>query len=92
MEKITIEEIDRLGDLSELTFSDLEKKAMVKDITDIISMLEECAEVDTSSVGEPRAIKISELRIDTPKDGKIDAMSNANNVEDNFFVVPRQVE
>ena len=92
MEKITREEIDKLADLSELKFSDAQKTAMQKDISGIISMLDECGMVDTSSVGEPKAIKISELRPDTPKEDNIDALANAKQIEDNFFVVPRQVE
>ena len=92
MEKITRDEIDRLSDLSELTFSVEEKDAMVKDISDIISMLDECGEIDTSSTPEPKAVRISDLRTDTPKSNSIDALANCKNVEDNFFVVPRQVE
>ncbi len=92
MEKITREEIDRLADLSELSFSEEKKKSMIKDISGIISMLDECAMVDTSSVGEPKALKISDLRQDVPKCDTFDALTNAKNTEDNFFVVPRQVE
>ena len=92
MEKITREEIGKLADLSELTYSNEEKDAMITEVSNIIAMLDECNSVDTSAVGEPKAVKLNDLRIDTPKDSSIDPLSNANNVEDNFFVVPRQVD
>lgn len=93
-EKITIEEIDRLAELSALEFSEEEKKGLVFQVENILSMLNACQSVDTDKVEYENVHKISDLREDEigeslPVD---EALLNAPKQRKGYFNVPKVVE
>lgn len=94
-EKITIEDIDKLASLSALEFSEEEKYGFLKQVIDIVDMIDECNEVETD--GEyifENAVGLDELREDeiAPSMPKELALSNAPRRHKGCFNVPKVVD
>ena len=93
-EKITIAEIDRLASLSELEFTTEEKKILVKEVSNVIDLLNDCAKVSTSEVVSDNIQGLSSLREDEV-DSRLDmedVLLNAPKSHEGYFVVPKVVE
>lgn len=83
-----------LAELSKLAFTDEELAKMTKDMTDIISIMDKVCDFDTSKKPYSLdAVNYDDLRRDEFKNSypteKI--ISNAKNVKNNSFVVPKVV-
>ena len=94
-EKITIELIDKLSDLSQLSFSEDEKELLIGEVSGIIEMLDKC---DNVSVDDntllSREWRIADLRDDEigeSLDGA-DVFKNAPMTKNGYFGVPKVVE
>ncbi len=88
--------VDRLAELSRLEFSDSEKKDIQKDLTNILSFMEQLNEVDTDNV-EPLVYindSVNVLREDVIKDilPKEDVLKNAPISNDDYIKVPKVIE
>lgn len=93
-EKITIETIEKLADFSRLDFSVDEKEKLVDEVSGIIDMLNQCAEVETGVVSSLSCVTVEDLREDSvePSLGKNDAFLNAPLSKNGYYGVPRVVE
>ena len=93
-EKITIEEIDKLANLSKLSFTDEEKQVLLTQVNDIIDMLKECENVNTDNVSTVRSQKLRDLRDDIAHEEMDieDAMKNSPESKSGYFVVPKVVD
>ena len=93
-EKITIDDIDRLSELSKLKFTHEEKEKLVTEVTGIIEMLNQIDQVKIDSQVEIQTQKINQLREDEPKEdmSSNEVFLNSNNCGNGYFVVPRVVE
>ena len=94
--EITEEMVKTLADLSRLTFNDLEKEEIKKDLQRMISFVEKLNELDTSDV-EPQlhmtdAVDI--YREDLVQGSMLneDALKNAPMADDNYFKVPKVIK
>ena len=63
-EKITIDTIDYLSDLSKLKFTDEEKNVLVREVNGIIDMLSQCEDVDVDDDGGYKTQMLKDLRND----------------------------
>ena len=93
-EKITINDIDRLGELSKLNFTQEEKEKLVTEVTGIIEMLNQIDDVKIDSQVEVQTQKINQLRDDEFKEDMLpnDVFLNSNNCNNGYFVVPKVVD
>ena len=94
-EKITIEDIDKLAKLSALEFTEEEKSGLLKQIIDIIDMIDDCSQVETD--GEyvfENAVGLDVLREDevSPSMPREIALLNAPKRHKGCFVVPKVVD
>lgn len=83
-----------LANLSKIHFTDEELDKMTEDMTDIIELMDKVCEFDSSKTAYSLdAVNYNDLREDNPKDSypteKI--ISNAKNIKNNSFVVPKVV-
>ena len=93
-ETITINEIDKLCDLSKLEFSDDDKQILLKEVSDIIEMLNQCDGVEIVNLNALTTQNLRDLREDEvgqemETSDVFTATSHANN---GYFVVPKVVE
>ena len=94
-EKITIELIDKLSDLSQLSFSEDEKELLIGEVSGIIEMLDKC---DNVSVDDntllSREWRIADLRDDEIGESldSSDVFKNAPMTKNGYFGVPKVVE
>ena len=91
--EINNEIIDKLADLAKLDFTETEKVALQKDMTQIISFFEKMNEVNTDNV-EPLIFMNSHenvLRNDEPKHEIThqEALLNAPDKDSDYFRVPK---
>lgn len=91
--EINNEIIDKLADLAKLDFTETEKVALQKDMTQIISFFEKMNEVNTDNV-EPLIFMNSHenvLRKDEPKHEIThqEALLNAPDKDSDYFRVPK---
>lgn len=93
-EDITIKEIERLAELSALDFTDKEKKSMIKEVSGIIKMLNECDSIEANDYEYDNTIMLEDLREDEAKDSmsNADALLNAPKQRKGQFNVPLVVE
>ena len=63
-EKITVEQIEKLANLSQLYFTDEEKQKFKTEVSGIVEMLDKCGRFNVASVPNQRRVKYSELRED----------------------------
>jgi len=93
-EDITVKEVERLAELSALDFTDSEKKSMIKEISGIIKMLNECDTIEANDFEFDNTIDLCDLREDVAKDSITNelALINAPKQRKGQFNVPRVVE
>ena len=93
-EKITIETIDKLADLSKLSFNDEEKQVLLGQVNDIITMLKDCDDVTVADSENVRTQRLRDLRdYEVVESMDIsDALRNAPNAYNGYFVVPKVVD
>lgn len=93
-EEITKAEIDRLAGLSGLEFTSAEKDVLVREVKDVIDMLNGCSKIVTVDNMSNVSCGLNGLREDsvTSTMSSEDALSNAPKSKDGYFVVPKVVE
>jgi aspartyl-tRNA(Asn)/glutamyl-tRNA(Gln) amidotransferase subunit C len=88
--------VKRIARLARIKITEEEAKGLVKELSGILSWVEQLDEVDTSAVEPMTRVVPIELkkRADVVTDGDIadDIVKNAPMVEDHYFVVPKVVE
>lgn len=88
--------VRRIARLARIKVTDEEATSLRKELSGILTWVEQLSEVDTSSVEPMTRVVAQEMkkRTDTVTDGEIadDIVRNAPMSEDNFFVVPKVVE
>lgn len=93
MSKISREEIDRLAGLSKLQFSENEKDALIKDMSNILDFVEKLNEVNTDGVEPLLHMSSSKnvLRKDEAETliSQQEALKNAPLKDSDFFKVPK---
>lgn len=92
---ITIKDVEHLAELSQLDFSSDEKQNLVKDLNNILDMVNQLQQAKTSD--EPvfnKSHKISQLREDEPKPSleQEEILKNAPKQRRGCFNVPLVVE
>lgn len=96
MEKhiIDLDLIEHLADLSGLNFTDKEKDIMVKEVSGIITMLENCEDVELTEKSRPKTVSLSDLREDkvAPSMNKDKAIGQAINTQSDYVVIPKVVD
>ena len=94
MEKITIEKIDKLANMSKLEFSQDEKIILQKEVSGIIDMLDQCGSVTVENTCEKTYQNLKHLRTDTIKEEMdIESVFSATtHAKNGYFVVPKVVD
>lgn len=95
MEQITIKDVDHLADLSALEFSEKEKWEFLKDLNNILKMVNQIqAADDGGKFVYNRSHKLSELREDKIKDSmpQEKILKNTAKQRNGYFNVPLVVE
>lgn len=93
--EITLKDVENLATLSALEFSDSEKQEFVKDLTNILDMVNQIQNAKTSDASVfNRSHKLSELREDEPQDSlpQEEILLNAPKARRGCFNVPLVVE
>jgi aspartyl-tRNA(Asn)/glutamyl-tRNA(Gln) amidotransferase subunit C len=88
--------VRKIASLARIAVTDAEVEAMTGELNNILSWVEQLAEVDTTGI-EPLAAVIPNalrLRADIVTDGDIrdDVLANAPQAEHGFFAVPKVIE
>ena len=93
-EKISIEDIDKLSELSKLQFTMEEKQVLVNEVDGIIDLLNQCASVEISEEYKVPVQKLSNLRIDEVEQGmdSQDVFSATDRCRGGYFVAPKVVD
>jgi aspartyl-tRNA(Asn)/glutamyl-tRNA(Gln) amidotransferase subunit C len=93
---LTEKDVIKIAKLARIGLSDDEKKIFVKELSNILDMVEQLQEVNTDQVPQMKSVSTDPLprRRDEIKDGNIaeDIVRNAPLSEYNCFVVPKVVE
>lgn len=94
--KITDELVDKLAELSKLTFKESEKEKIKVDLQRMLDFVDQLKEVDVEGV-EPLIHMIDEeveLRLDEPEKALEvkEVLKNAPDQEESFFRVPKVVK
>ena len=92
-EKITIETIHKLADLSQLQFTDKEKERLVCEVSGIIELLDQCGSLDVDDVVIASDYSMSDLREDEVVHGLSaeEAFANAPISKQDYLGVPKVV-
>lgn len=96
MEKITLEQVEHVANLSRLTFSEEEKKVLAKHLAKILDYIDKLNELDTTDV-PPTSHVIPVMNVLRPDEVRQsftqeEALSNAPKNVNNMFEVPKIVE
>lgn len=94
--KISTAEVEKVASLARLELSEAEVEHLSKDLSSILSYIAKLEELDTESI-EPTSHVVSmkaPLREDavSSRPSPDDALANAPQREDNYFVVPSIIE
>ena len=94
MEKITINDIDRLAELSKLNFTHEEKEQLVVEVDGIIKMLNQCDDVEIDGEFNSTLQKLSSLRDDLVKEDMTtnDVLINSQCANNGYFSLPKVVD
>jgi aspartyl-tRNA(Asn)/glutamyl-tRNA(Gln) amidotransferase subunit C len=88
--------VRRIARLARIKITDEEAKGLEKELTQILTWVEQLGEIDTKDVEPMTRVVAQELkkRKDEVTDGEIadDVIRNAPMAEDHFYVVPKVVE
>lgn len=92
-EKITIETIEKLAEISQLEFSMEEKERLVGEVSGIIDMLDQCGNFQADNLVCETKLSIKDLREDVVKFGlgTEDALKNAPISKQDYLGVPKVV-
>ena len=87
---ITVAEIDRLAEMSALSFSDEEKGRLINEVRGVVSLLDECGKIKTQSQNSSRKVSLNDLREDEFSMGLTSerVFVNAPSQDGGYFVVP----
>lgn len=93
MAKITIEEVEYVAGLAQLTLDDTAKERLAKEMGDILTYMDTLNELDTSDV-EPmmHVLDITNVYREDEVGQSLDretALSNAPKTDGEYFLVPR---
>ncbi len=93
MAKITIEDVEYVAGLAQLTLDDAAKERLAKEMGDILTYMDQLNELDTSDV-EPmmHVLDIANVYREDEVGPSLDretALSNAPKTDDEYFLVPR---
>jgi aspartyl-tRNA(Asn)/glutamyl-tRNA(Gln) amidotransferase subunit C len=97
MEKITIEDVEKLAKLARVGLKDNEKQSLASQMTEILNYVKQLDEIDTSSV-EPtsQTTGLSNVYVEDAKEecciSRDDLLSNAPQQEDGFIKVKSVLE
>lgn len=93
-ETITINDIDKLCELSKLEFSDEDKHALLKEVNGIIEMLNQCDDVNIVNSSNTLVQNLRDLREDEvgQEMDVQDVFSVTNHANNGYFVIPKVVE
>ncbi|MBQ7351547.1 MAG: Asp-tRNA(Asn)/Glu-tRNA(Gln) amidotransferase subunit GatC [Clostridia bacterium] len=93
-EKITLEVIDKLANLSALEFTRAEKDRLVGEVSGIIDMLDQCGNVSIENVRSQNFLSLDKLRNDMVSIGisQEDVLSSAPEKEGEYITMPKVVE
>lgn len=93
-EKITIDTIDYLSDLSKLKFTDDEKQILVCEVNGIIDMLSQCEDVIVSEDGGHKTQMLKDLRSDESSEEMEteDVFSATVYSKNGYFISPKVVD
>ena len=93
---VNTEQVRHIARLARIAMSDGEVEAMVPELNNILSWVEQLAEVDTEGIEPLTAVIDNHLRLreDAVTDGdcRDDILSNAPAAEHGFFAVPKVIE
>lgn len=96
MEKklIDLEQIDHLADLSGLNFTEKEREVMLKEVSGILTMLEQCSDVELTEPSMPKMVTLSDLREDVVKNSlkKEVATGQAIETRSDYVSIPKVVD
>ena len=89
--------LTRLEKLSYLKISDENREEIIEQLSEIVSFVDNLAELDTEGVDDTFAMtdKGTYTRIDEPKSNlqiSDDILEHAPKSDDNFFIVPKIIE
>jgi len=88
--------VRRIARLARIKITDEEAKGLEKELTQILTWVEQLGEIDTKDVEPMTRVVAQELkkRKDEVTDGEIadDVIRNAPMADDHFYVVPKVVE
>ena len=91
--KISIEDIEKLADMSGLIFSDEEKENMVDEVSGIIEMLNLCEKVSTDNKNTEAVLGLSDLRDDSITENfALDISINSPSKRKGCYIVPKVVD
>ena len=93
MAKITIEDVEYVAGLAQLTLDDAAKERLAKEMGDILTYMDQLNELDTSDV-EPmmHVLDIANVYREDEVGSSLDreaALSNAPKTDGEYFLVPR---
>ena len=93
-ETITINEIDKLCDLSKLEFCDEDKQVLLREVAGIIEMLNQCDEVNITNLCNTTVQNLRDLREDEvgQEMENQDVFSATCHASNGYFIVPKVVE
>lgn len=93
--KVTIEEIKRLQKLSALSSSDEELQNLIKDFEGIAQFVDQICDANLDDINvKNKRVTIDDLRDDISEKSmnREEILQNAQNRNEEFFVVPKVVE
>ena len=93
-EDITVQDIDRLANLSALEFTDEEKESLISEVSGIVKMLNQCDNVEVTEYEFDNTIALADLREDEVGESLTneEALINAPKQRKGYYNVPRVVE
>jgi aspartyl-tRNA(Asn)/glutamyl-tRNA(Gln) amidotransferase subunit C len=93
---VTPEQVRHIAKLARIATSDAEIEALVPELNNILSWVEQLGEVDTDGVEPLTAVIEQKLRLreDAVTDGdrRDEILANAPSAEHGFFAVPKVIE
>lgn len=96
MEKqlIDFDQIDHLAELSGLNFAEKERDIMLKEVSGILSMLEQCKDVELTEPSKPKMVTLSALREDEVMSSlkKDIAIGQAIETKSDYVSIPKVVD
>ena len=91
---IDLDQIDHLADLSGLNFTEKDWLVMQKEVSGIISMLEQCKDVELTEQSRPKTVSLADLREDRVRSSlkKDTATGQAVETRNDYIAIPKVVD